>query len=456
MAKKWVAWINYCMGGLVVFLLIAALWFVFLSSSDIPVPQMSTKKSDIPKGSFTRGKQDYDAIAAPVLNLNFAPMSMQLPDLRRYLIYYGKNGRPDSQLKDTSMHFAFIGNKDLSSVNPGSKLYVLYDKNQNPPQYIFSPDNAQTSLWIEPSVQGAQALVKVTMKGENGKIISEPASYSEFTLPEKEYVRAGGTVWEIGKWRVDGTLLARQKARWYGIDRFLEKHGGKEFQDFKSKQRIDFGENEEVYSVYAGTDDCMIWKDGHWKVVKPGPESLGYPLLCVKKVDERIMNLELWDVDGKGKLALNLLKSTENWMPQNIQQSFKFVGARTRTQFVFEINKERVLLSPHDWLILTDAGWKKLVTPKEIDEYVDRKITGPLFVFDGIDRKEDRQVIVGTMFNASRTEMIPIELFIQQTGTSTAANPADSKKRNGTSSPSMIKTQDQIKPAQATKPALKE
>jgi hypothetical protein len=154
----------------------------------------------------------------------------------------------------------------------------------------------------------------------------------------------------------------------------------------------------------------------------------------VKKIDERIMNLELWDVEGNGKIVLNLLKSTESWIPQNLQQNFKFVGARTRSQFVFEVDKERVLLSPHDWLVLTETGWKKLVTPEEIDDYVDRKIVGPLFVFDKIERKDDRQMILGTLFNASRTEMAPIELSIQQQGSSNSSvarpNLEDRKQRN--------------------------
>ncbi|MCP5507977.1 MAG: hypothetical protein H7A37_06730 [Chlamydiales bacterium] len=47
---------------------------------------------------------------------------------------------------------------------------------------------------------------------------------------------------ELGKWRVDGTLLARQRARWYGPDMFLKRHGGDEFKDVSGKRRIDFGE----------------------------------------------------------------------------------------------------------------------------------------------------------------------------------------------------------------------
>jgi hypothetical protein len=135
--------------------------------------------------------------------------------------------------------------------------------------------------------------------------------------------------------------------------------------------------------------------------------------MSIKKIDDRLMSFELWDAEGKNKITLNLLKSTEGWVPQNIQ-AFKFVGARTRTQFVFEINKERILLSPQDWLLLIDNNWKKLTTPEEIDAYVERKTIGPLFVFDGVEKKDDKQVMQGTLFNSTRTDTQSVEIPMQQ------------------------------------------
>ena len=126
------------------------------------------------------------------------------------------------------------------------------------------------------------------------------------------------------------------------------------------------------------------------------------------------MNLELWDVEGKGKVNLNLLKSADMKIPATIQQNFKFVGAKTRSQFIFEINKERMTLKPKDWLLMTKKGWIKLMTPEQIDDYVNRKVTGMLFIFDGMTKKGDSQIISGTMYNASRTEAQPIELPVQQ------------------------------------------
>lgn len=403
--------VNFVACGIIAFLLLAAVYLLWMRPTKFLLSDTIAKQSNVPKGAFERPQKDYNAIDTPAFSLKFLPLSVQLPDLKRYLIYYGKNGRPDAKEERPMLYFSFSANKPPLPVSPDERLYLLYDKPQK--QYIFSPGNKETPLWMQVYPQGSQALIKVGMKNENGIIISEPEANAEFTLPEKEYVRSPSTAWELDKWRVDGTLLARQKAKWFGTDRFLEKHGGKEYKDFENKQRIDFGENEDSYSVYIGFNDCVAWKDGRWQTLQPSKESLNYPLMCLKKVDDRIMTLELWDVDGRGKIILNLLRTNEAWMPQNLQQGFKFLGSRTRSQFVFEIDHERVFLRPHDWLVLTDIGWKKLVTPEEIDAYVDRKIVGPLFVFDGIERKDERPVIMGTLFSASRSETAPIEIQVQ-------------------------------------------
>lgn len=415
MMKQWMDWINYGIAALIVILLLAVLCYSWLCVTDhFDTDHFVVRKPSVPKGAFTHTPEEYSAIGPPALNLAFSPLSVQLPDLRRFLVFYGKNGRPDAKEENPVLYFAFAGNKSPTALSPGQVLYIAYDKKSVPNQYIFSPGNKETPLWIESTLQGNQAIVKVAMRGDKGAIIREPAAYAEFTLPEKEYVRFSGNVWELGKWRVDGTLLARQKARWFGIDRFLERHGGEEFKEWKNKQRIDFGDGAETYSVYVGQDDCMIWDGAQWRLVRPGTASLQYPLMCIKKIDERVMSLELWDVDGKGKVVLNLIKTNEQWSPQNLEQSFKFIGARTRSQFIFEINHERMLLRPHDWLLFTESGWKKLVSAQDIDDYVNRHTVGPLFVFDKIDRKEDRQVIIGTLFNAARTEMVQVELPLQQ------------------------------------------
>lgn len=226
MEKKWLTLANALICLFIFILLISAVGVLLARPSEIPINTATTVKRTLPKGGFSQTKEAYDSIGSTIFNLKYSPLTMQLPDLRKYLLYYGKNDRPDAKDAHPLLHFSFVGNKSVTSVAPGERIFVLYDRNVTPPQYIFSPGNAETALWIEATSTDRDATVKVSMKNEQGQIIQEPWSHAQFTLSQKEYVRTG-TPWEINKLRVDGSLLARQKARWYGIDRFLENHGEK-------------------------------------------------------------------------------------------------------------------------------------------------------------------------------------------------------------------------------------
>lgn len=432
MIGQWITWLNCTLVGLSLILSAAGGIYWLKRPAEIACSSPILKECSLPKGSFEFPEQAYQNAGEPILALEQSPPSMQLPDLRQQLIYYGKNGRPDAQSQHTLLHFSLNGNKTVSSIAPGEKLYLVYDRKSSPGRYNFSPGNDKSSLWVEAKPVDNDVQIHVTLENDKGEKITEPENFAEFRLNEKEFARYAGTTWEIGSFRVDGTLLARQRARWFGTDGFLEHHGGQEYQHNVGKHRIDLGENDDIYSVFVKTGDCLIWKEDCWKTVAPGEESLGHPLLVVKKIDDRLITFELWDVEGKGKILLNLLKSTEPWSVQNaqsLQTMFKFVGARTRTQCVFEINRERVILRPADWLLLTPKGWKKLTTEEEIDNYVKRKTTGTLFVFEGLARKDERQIMTGTLYSPARHESQHVELALQTSG-SKPAGAKDAKDSN--------------------------
>ena len=416
LSRDWLWYLNLLVAALIVLFAGMAFYLWITESSQFAIVELPPKKTKLPPNSFEMPKEDYDAIGPPFLSLRFSPMTLQLPDLKNYLVYYGKNERPDASKGQTLLHFSFAGSSEIASVLPNQPLYLVYDKNKPQVKYHFSPNNAQTWLWIDASTLDKEAIVNVYMKNEAGEIIRQPEQNAQFRLKEKEFMRAGMEKWELGKNRVDATLLARQKAKWYGRDLFLGRHGGEEYADFTNKQRIDFGEKEDAYSVYIGTNTVLAWVNDRWNEMVPGDESRKYPLLVISKIEDRLIKFDLWDVEGKIKVPINLIKSTDPFPNLNIEKNFKFVGSRTRSQFMFEVNDERVLISPKDWFLFHDNAWRKLTTTQEIDDYVDRKTVGPLFVVDDIVREDGRQVLYGTVFNSSRTDMKSIEIPLQQTG----------------------------------------
>lgn len=417
MIKQWLSWLTITLFLLALLFVSTGIFYWSQRPSELSVAQPVAKKSRLPKGAFEFPKEVYERIGSPLLKLQESAPTLQVPDLKQQLIYYGKNDRPDASKDSINLHFAFTNNtKQVASITAGQKLYLFYDRKASPPRYTFSPQNEKTSLWLTAEPLAQEAEVSLTIENEKGELISQPESNASFKLPEKEFMRYGGFSWDIEGQRVDGTLLARQKAKWYGIDKFLETHGGEEYAFAKGRSRIDFGEGSDIYSVFVQVGDALIWDKGRWKSVEAGPESIEKPLLVVKKIDDRIITLELWDGDGKGKVTINMLKSTEPWNNQNVQMlqgMFKFIGSKTLTQSVFEINRERMVLNPFDWLLLTQKGWKKLDTEEEIDDYVKRRLTGTLFVFNGIKRKEDKQVMEGVLYSPSRVDFQEIEIPLQ-------------------------------------------
>ncbi len=425
-------WINYALFGIIIFLAALALLFTFLRPSHITVVEKVSEKTKLPQNAFAQSTERYESIGPPFLSLDFSPMALQVPDLKRYLIYYGRNDRPDASVENMKLNFGLNGVKGIVSASIKEPIYLVYDKNDPKTKYKFSPGNAVTTLWFDatPATMPGDVVVSAAMTNEAGEVVRQPEANAEFNLKEKPQPRDNSEERKIGEFRVDGTLLSRQGAKWYGTDKFMERHGGEEYKDFIGKQRIDFGTGDSTYSVYVGPEDALVWVNDRWKQEKPSKETRKYPMIAINKIEDRIMKLDFWDVDGRGKMALNLIKSQEAWVPQSIQKEFNFIGARTRSQFLFEINNERMTLSPSDWLIRTDEGWKKLTTSQEIDDYVDRRIVGPLFVFDGVEKIDGKQVLVGTLFNKTRTDMKTIEVVLQQGGAPMMENREPSEKRS--------------------------
>lgn len=413
MYLKWIRLTQYvALGALFVFSG-AAVLLSFLRDESFSAPALKSTKRQLPKSFFEFPSSDYVNLKPSAFYLNYIAPKMHLPDLRNSLMYYGQNGRPDLSMLTPKMFLGFHGGKNIIPSSYNEKIYLFYDKSLTTPvKYTFSPNNEPTEMWISASPEGKEALFSLEVRDPDKFAITNEDAVVKFYLPEKDFVRPSilGT-WDMGKWRVDGSLLVRQKARWIGVDKFLENHGGSDFPDYAEKHRIDFGDGDDHYSLFLKKGDYLVWHQDKWHpCTNDCLRTDDKPLLVVKKIDEKVMSLELWDVEGKGKVGLTLVKSPESFHHEQITRSFRFVGARTKTQVVFQIDEERLIVKPNDWLLHTKEGWKKLSTPTEIDDYVSRKLVGALFIFQEIAKKDDKPVLIGSIYNPNRTEFHPIEV----------------------------------------------
>ena len=391
-------------GGLLL-LFLSGGWFLLRSEPVVPSPKQPIKIS-LPVPSFAQPVASYDQTG---FSLRYVEPSIQLPDLRQEVVYYGLNERPDAQGKG-SLLIGLKGSPEGRSVNAGAALYLTGRS--------FSPDNSPTELWISLQPKGKGMVeVSVQMVDEAGSSITTPQSLARFTLQERDFSKMGG-IWSIGVHRADSSLLARQRARWVGKDLFLETHGGEEYKAAQGKQKIDFGEGDATYACFVSEGDSLVWTGSRWEIQPLGSATMGKPLLIVQKLDQRSMHLMLWDSDGKARQPLTLLQQPAPTTGQSSfargELDFKFLGVETWDRFIVEVHGQRMLLRPGDWLLRTATGWEQVMTVEQLDDYVQGRRMGDLFILDGLDQQEGPQQIQGHLFNSARTEMKALAFGLQR------------------------------------------
>lgn len=360
-----------------------------------------------PEPPFAMETDAYAVIGEPVFRITLNPVVIQLPDLRKHLRYRGRNERPDADAKELVLHFSLRGGEEVKAVLPAEPTYVVYDGSGRTKGYRFSPDNQETALWFTadlPALDSTEVTVRVSMRDVEGNPVTEPAEHATVKLKAGKQSNSIGK-WTINDFRVDASLLARMRARWYGQDRFLQVHGGEDFAAQAARERIDFGQGEDAYAIYVQEGDVAAWVDRRWEVREAGPETREYPLLVVKKLNGKLMNLEIWDPEGKARVPLNLIKSRSTGVNLRILKSLRFLGTKTRTQAIVEANDERLTIERNDWLLHQRSGWSVLETIEQIDAFVERQLQGELFVYNEVSRQDGRQVLLGHAFNATRSEM---------------------------------------------------
>ena len=366
--------------------------------------------------------------------LRYVPPHITLPDLRDEILFFGKNVRPDALKGPSSFHIGLKSSGETCIIKEGSPIYLLYrnsysshknsysesarplwGEEETPSSsscYILSPDNQPTSLWIEAdSVSEESIAIHVQILNEKNDLVTDPNEFHSFMLKTEIQPKSQFVSWELDGIRVDSGLLIRQQARWTGHDTFLELHGGEEFSNKIGKERIEFENINSPYICFIGLDEFLIWKNNRWIEPEEGESTDKYPLLHLKKIEEQMITFELWNSNGRDKTSMNLVRIRNPEQMPSLSQEFKFVGAKTWSQFVIECqNGKRLTLKPTDWIILTDMGWEKLDSSEMIDNYVEGKLSGPMFVFDKLLKHDGRQLFVGHLFNRQRDEVESIEI----------------------------------------------
>ncbi|WP_108896867.1 hypothetical protein [Chlamydia serpentis] len=346
--------------------------------------------------------------------LDFPDLEERLPDLRKELMFLGSNDRPDAFGGKFALQLGSSQERYIAALK--ERVYLNVSASSRGPVYSFSPKGVPTPLWIECfSVDmNGRLEVRVRLQGLNQHLISKPRDYEILFLnPPATKLDC----WEIGGIRVDASFPVKQKIRRIGADKFLFMHGGSEYADKATKERVDFvSAEEENYSRYLAVGDILLWDGNFWQTCGEFQGvSAEVPLFEVKRIDDKVMIADLWNVGGTQRQTISLVKG----LPSPIEVSevireVEFIGMRSWSKPIIIAGGQRLILSPDDWILRTATGWEKLARSDQIENYVSGKVSGPLLVFEKLEKDFRGFVLRGHMFNAQRTLVETISLPLKQ------------------------------------------
>lgn len=404
MDSKIITYLSAVFGFLALLLIVATLYFYTLPGSSYEQPAIPQRSDTLPAHGFS-GKVPQPELG--FMRLEYAPPQLRVPNLSSLLTFIGANQRPDTQTGVPTLFFTLGTSKEILQSKPGENVYLTV-KNGS---YVQSPRNEPTDLWFSARQQGGSAQVEVRVKNEEGVISQEPKSASKLSLPEKPLV-AQMSGWNVGKWRADSALLIRQGAKWYGRDLFLEKHGGEEYAAQSGKHRIQFGEEGDRYSIYLDPGEFVVYQGDKWTLPVPGSETSSLPLLKLLRADDKVLGFELFAPEGSQKILLNVVKAADPLPSHPVDQDFSFIGARTKTHFLYKVSGNREIVASGDWFVLGSQGWEKIKKVKDVEKYVSGGLPDAMLIIDGIIGEGDTRTLHGTLFSPQRSQLTEVNLSL--------------------------------------------
>jgi hypothetical protein len=252
----------------------------------------------------------------------------------------------------------------------------------------------QGSFWVNLRNAGSKTVqAQVFMNHVQGR----PEEAASFCVPLEE-----GPLLSLHDFVEESPFKALAEARLLGADLFLGQYGKE-----GGLQRLKIGPvgKGEIFSLNVG--DFLSWKEGKWDKARSMKEAMGIPLARVVSFDEKSLLLEAW-----GNEYFRLCISSLEQIPCKTKGDDFITSVRIRSekQISCMIEKQCFVLRVGDLVLKEENRWKVLRKLEEKEDYLQGKIGGELFVFDRIDLKGGQKILHGYLFNAGRSQMLPVNV----------------------------------------------
>lgn len=333
----------------------------------------------------------YEKIGGGALSIDSELQPFPFPDLSGQVAFLSRNN--DSYL------LAVGKGKCRRVVESGEKLYLTYDEGS------LSFSDGATPLWVRPLAleEGKSALqMGVELISEKGELLiaqSRTVNVAEKRVPFKKE--------DLNDPDLIAATASLEGAHWWPPDRLFDRYAGEEYGVYRGLERLEILGERVLFSEEGKT---FVWKEEKWE---EGKEE-GCPVAEVIEISPYKME---WEVrDGKGLEWMRLSFHRERVRPLSIRMEDVLTRLRQRTssRVSCRIDNRAAILKAGDWLFRTERGWHTVKTSYEVDAIVKFKLTGELFIFDGLEKIDGKEFFCGTLFDSMRTDCQAVRLPISQ------------------------------------------
>ncbi|MCB1110781.1 MAG: hypothetical protein KDK64_07335 [Chlamydiia bacterium] len=359
-------------------------------SSDPPLSIPPIKRDELSELRIL----NYEKIGSGPFEVDSELQRFPFPDLSDQLQILSR-----SQYQETQYLLALRGAQMKKVVHSGEKLYLTYENDQ----LVFS--DVSSPLWVKvlASGEGRTTLeMGVDVISQEGKTLLSQAREVAIGENEKPFKKE-----DISDAMLLKALEALGEARWWAPDRLFERYEGEEYQIYKGLERLEIP-GEQI--LFAEEGKWFVWKEDRWKVGK----EQGLPSALVREVSPYKMEWDVWDGRGLEWTRLTFHRERVRPLTVRMEEVLTRLRQRTSTRISCRIDNRATILKVGDWLFRTERGWHTVKSSYEVDAIVKFKVMGELFIFDGLEKQEGKEVFCGTLFDPMRVEQQIVRLPITQ------------------------------------------
>jgi len=175
---------------------------------------------------------------------------------------------------------------------------------------------------------------------------------------------------------------------------------------------LELTNGSKTYALFVSAGDYLLYEEGEWRVAAYEELSSNLPVAYVKAASGKTLEINVWDETGFYPVQIKVEMERQARLQLKPESMPSRIRLRSGTQVSCALGKRRVILKQGDWLLKTSSGWRNLRKAEEIGQYLNHRLKGELFVFDGIEKEQGRSVMKGHIFDETRTQVQPFSLPI--------------------------------------------